>query len=143
MKVGSSLYTRVYIRGTVSSIKIRLLFKKNAAYRFAASGCNQTIRVGGNIPETDKGLIYMTTRQPLRHLTLKHIALIKERLGHVAASHPKLFFSLPGFFAQFIGSKRGRVVAMATKHAFYYSLPILALFIRYKSGWGDEKSIDQ
>ena len=42
----------------------------------------------------------MTTRQPLRHLTLKHLALIKERLGHVAASHPKQFFILPGFFAE-------------------------------------------
>jgi len=85
----------------------------------------------------------MTTRQPLRHLTLKHMALIKERLGHVAASHPKQFFILPGFFAQLIGSKRGMVVAMATKHAFDYSRPILALFFRYKSGWGDKKSINQ
>ncbi|EFX70009.1 hypothetical protein DAPPUDRAFT_113060 [Daphnia pulex] len=78
--------------------------------------------------ETDKGLISMTTGQPLRHLTLKHMALIKERLGtHVAASHPKQFFILPGFFAQLTGSKRGRVVAMATKHAFDYSRPILQI----------------
>jgi hypothetical protein len=62
----------------------------------------------------------MTTRQPLRHLTLKHMALIKERLGHVAASHPKQFFILPGFFAQLFGSKRGRVVAMATKNLIIF-----------------------
>ncbi len=50
----------------------------------------------------------MTTRQPLRHLTLKHMALIKERLGHVAASHPRQFSILPGFFAfslNFVGVK--------------------------------------
>jgi len=36
------------------------------------------------------------------------MALIKERLGHVAASHPKQFSILPGFFAfslNFVGVK--------------------------------------
>jgi hypothetical protein len=48
------------------------------------------------------------------------MALIKERLGHVAASHPKQFFVLPGFFAQLNGSKKGRVVAMATTNLIIF-----------------------
>jgi hypothetical protein len=70
------------------------------------------VRVGDNFPETDKGLISMTTRQPLRHLTLKHMALINQRLGQAATSHPKQFFILPGFFAKLTENKRGRVVAI-------------------------------
>ena len=73
----------------------------------------------------------MTTRQPLRHLTLKHTALIKERLGHVAASHPKQFFILPGFFAQLIGSKRGRVVAMATKNLIIFQQELFPVESQY------------
>jgi hypothetical protein len=42
-------------------------------------------------------------------------------MGHVAASHPKQFFILPGFFAQLIESKRGKVVAMATKYLIILS----------------------
>jgi hypothetical protein len=60
--------------------------------------CNNGNRsIEGSFIEAAKNLIVKKTKQPLRHLSLKQLTFIEQRIGNLFASHRQPFSTKPKF----------------------------------------------